>query len=937
MQKRIGKLIAGFLLMVVFHLKADAQNGRLTGKVSDDKNAPVAAATLTELITHQIFISNADGTFSLPLPAGNQYVLEIKAIGFITKTITDIEIKENEVTDLPVFLASSENQLEEVAVTTSSRKESVNSMLRFQKNTPVVAQVVSAESIRKSPDKNTGEVLKRVTGLSLQEGKYIVARGLSDRYNQAMLNGVLLSSTEADRKTFSFDLFPASVIENIVVNKTFMPENPAEWAGGLIQITTTDIPSKGFLDVQIGTNFNTTTIGKEFNHAKGGSLDFLGFDDGSRALPAGFPTKSAFAALPVDQKIANGIQVASKDWGYETNNSALATLGQSLRLNGGFNTRVFNKETGGVFSINYNRSLRNLEYQNRFFNINQTKAEPSFDYLNNKYDEETMLGGMANFSMRLSKNNKISFRNLLNVHTNNYTVLRTGKDFEADAVSGENIKAYEYGFKQTTFSNNELQVEQSFLQLKAKLNAFGSFTIVDQYVPDQRRLQYNQQGHDLQSPWAALISNTLSQKTGSIFYSNLNDYIYSAGADLQKEFKLAGIKQSVKGGYLLQVKDRLYNARPFSVYLPSDDPGLKMENPSEIFDAANFGTAADQFHFDELSGIYFRYMAHSILNAAYVQFQNEMGKNIRLTWGARYENFDQLTGSKKPSDPRYNHRRSSDILPSVNATYRINSLSNLRVAASQTLIRPEFRELTSTAFYDFELGATVIGNPGLVTTKVSNIDLRYELYQKPGELLTAGLFYKYFKNPIELVFNQTGAGSSNTFNYIDNVQTAAKTYGAEIEFRKKLDAVSSTVKNFTIQGNFTYIYNRVQFKEQSLDRPMQGQSPYLLNLGLLYEDQEGSWSGSLLYNQYGRRILYVGNEQIPAIWEAPRPLLDLQLAKAVLNGKGKVTLNVTDLLNRPALFYHDLNADKKYSADDALALKRKFGTGVSVSFSYKIR
>lgn len=931
----IGKATAILLLLIVFTLHARAQHGKLTGRVLDEKNEPIAGATLTELVSKKNFITNADGTFNISVVAGSGHILQISALGFSTKTITDIEIKENSITEISIFLEASENKLSEISVTASYRKESVNNMIRFQKNAPVVTQVVAAEAIRKSPDKNSAEVLKRVTGLSLQDGKYIIARGLGDRYNQGMLNGILLSSTEVDRKTFAFDIFPSAVIENIVISKTFMPEHPAEWAGGLIQVTTKDIPAKGFLDLQIGTNFNTATIGKDFNQVARGKFDFLGLDDGSRALPNDFPTKSNFANLGTNEKTTFGQQLAAKDWGYKTNKSVLGKLGQSIQINSGFNTRIFNKPTGGTISLTYNRSMKNLEYQNRFFNVNQGKAEASFDYLNDKSNEEIVLAALANFSLRLSNNGKISFRNLLNVHTNNYTILRTGKDFEADAISGENIAAFEYGFKQTTFSNSTLQVEHFFPQQKIRLNGHGSFTIVDQYIPDQRRLQYNQ-GADSGSPYLALISNTISQKTGSVCYSNLNDYIYNAGADLQKDITIAGKKQSIKIGYLLQVKDRLYNARPFSIYLPSDNPVLRQQDLSHIFDSKNFGPAPDQFHFDELTGIYFRYSAHAVLNAAFVQFQHIIGKNISVVWGARAEKFVQVTGSENPSDPRYNYRKSIDLLPSLNAEYRISEQSKLRFAASKTLIRPEFRELTSTAYYDFELGATVIGNPALSTTKVSNIDLRFELYQKPGELITAGLFCKHFKSPIELVFNQSGAGSSNTFNYIDNNESTAKTYGGEVEFRKRLDLVSTGLKGITLQGNFTYVFNRVQFRENSLNRPMQAQSPYLLNLALLYESENG-WNGSVFFNQYGRRILYVGNEQIPAIWEAPRPLFDLQVAKTILNGKGKLTLNVTDVLNKPALFYHDLNHDKKYSPADALALKRNYGTNVSVSFSYKIK
>ena len=915
-----------------------AQTGKVSGRIVDESNRPVAGASVKVVSTNTGVSCDADGRFTLTLATGKKFEIKITAVGFTPKILSDVEVKANQVNELYINLVTATKNLENVIVTTSARKESTNALIQFQKNTNAVAQVISAEAIRRSPDKNTGESLKRVTGLSIQEGRYIIVRGLSDRYNQAMLNGVLLSSTEPDRKTFSFDIFPAAIVENIIVNKTFIPEYSAEWAGGLIQVNTRDIPAKGFLNVQAGTNFNTNTIGKDFYTYPGGKLDWLGMDDGTRALPDNFPTKNKFGEIQDNTaKIDLGKSIAAKSWAPEKRSSSLAALGQSFQANGGFATKLFNKDLGGVVTVTYNRSIRNLSYENSFFTINNEKADPSFDYNNNRYTEDVLWGALANFSLRINPNNKISFKNLINVNTSDYTTLRTGKDFESNSDVGENIRAYEYGFKNNTFFNTQVNGEHNIPSLKLKFNWFGSFTILDQYVPEQRRLQYNQAVGDPNAPYLALLSNTLSQKTGSVFYSNLNDYIYNAGGDVTTNFNLFSRKQTVKAGYNFQVKDRLYNARPFSISLPSDNPALKALDPSLIFAAENFGTANNQFHFDEISGIYFRYLANSILNAGYLQFDNSFTDWLRAVWGVRYENFDQLVGSTLKSDPRFNHSKVGDFLPAVNATFKLNNTTNLRVAGSQTVIRPEFRELTGTAFYDFEVGATIIGNPNLQRTKVTNADIRYEIYPRAGELFTIGAFYKFFNNPIELAFNQTGAGSSNTFNYLDNDKTTAQTFGAELEFRKKLDFVPA-FERFTVQGNFSYIHNRVKFNEQTLDRPMQGQSPYLINAALQYDIEEAGLYATFLFNEVGRRILYVGNEQVPAVWEAPRALLDVQVAKKIMNNKAELKLNITDLLNQPANFYHDLDNNKKYDGSkDALALKRKYGTGVSISFAYNIK
>jgi outer membrane receptor protein involved in Fe transport len=248
------------------------------------------------------------------------------------------------------------------------------------------------------------------------------------------------------------------------------------------------------------------------------------------------------------------------------------------------------------------------------------------------------------------------------------------------------------------------------------------------------------------------------------------------------------------------------------------------------------------------------------------------------------------------------------------------------------VVRPEFRELSNFAFYDFELGATVLGNPDLQRTKITNADLRYEVYPRAGELFTLGVFYKYFDKPIEVYFNQSGAGSSNTFNYqnADN----AKGFGVEFEMRKKLDFAES-LENFTFTSNLSYIHNQVQFQNKSLNRPMQGQSPYLINAGLQYDIIKYGINTTLLFNQIGRRIAYVGNDQVPAIWEAPRPLLDFQFAKKIIKNKGELKLNLSDILNSPTKFYHDLNDDGRYGkVNDALAINRKYGTTFTITFGY---
>ncbi len=906
---------------------AQAQNLKLTGKVSNDKNEPVVGATV-KLSTGGGASTDLEGRFTLSIPQGVNNEIVISAVGYATKTLSDVVVNLNEANELSVILDIAAKDLSAVTVTStriSARRETVASIIQFQKNTNTVASVISAESIRRSPDRNTGEVLKRVPGTSIQEGKYLVVRGLADRYNQAMLNGILLSSTEPDRKTFSFDLFPAPMLDNIIMNKAFVPELPGEWAGGLVQVQTKEIPTADFLNVQVGTGFNSQTIGKDFYQADGGKLDWLGIENGTRELPGELPTKNKFSNLSQEGQNQYGKQFRNV-WSATPGN---APLNSQFQVNGGFTGNAFGKKVGGVLAVVYNQNNRRLQFDNSI--IANNNGDPDVQYNNNRYSRDVLAGVLGNFSVQLNNNNRISFKNILNVNSSDFVIDRyDGVDLTGLVVR---TKAQELGFRQNTFFNTQLVGDHNIPKWDARLKWYGGFNILDQYIPDQRRLFYTQELENPNAPFLALLGLGASQKSGSIFYSNLSDYIYNAGGDVTKTVELLGSKQTIKAGYLFQVKDRLFDSRPF--YLVTASTNIKMMSPDRIFAPENFGTTENSVQFLELTGNAYRYMANSILNAGYLQFDNQFGKHWRIVWGARIEDFDQLVGSAKRSDPRHVHTRVTDVLPGVNITFKPTDKTNIRLSGSQTIVRPEFRELSPFAFYDFELNAQVVGNNLAKRTKVTNADLRYEIYPRGGELITLGVFFKQFNNPLEYYFNRTGP-ATNTFNVLNSDR--AVSFGTEFEFRKKLDFITPALENFTFTSNLSYIYSRVK-DTIALNRPLQGQSPYLVNVGLQYDLEKHGFTSTLLFNQIGRRILFVGNEAVADIWEAPRPLLDLQLAKKILKRRGEVRINISDIINKRAYYYHDLDGSGNYKSGskDVLAINRNYGTNFSITFGYTIK
>ncbi len=937
-----------YILYLVFFtaisLSTYSQSGKVEGKITDSKTGKtLSGVSVTVAGESKGVATDLDGRFVLTLAAGKPRIIRVSSVGYQTKEISNVEVASNALINLDVVMEPATKTEAEIVIKVTRREETTAALIAYQKNTNTVAQVVSAESIKRSPDKNTSEVLKRIPGTSIQEGKYIIVRGLNDRYNATMLNGVLLGTTEPDRKTFSFDIFPAGMIDNIIINKAFVPELSGEWAGGLVQVNTKDVPAKNYLNIVVGTGFNTQTIGKDFYTYKGGKLDWLGMDDGFRAIPDPLPTKSPFSEQSSAQKTEFG-KLFKNIWSANKNPSEFfPVLNKNFQLSGGFNKKLGDKsKLGAVFAINYNQSNKRTDFiNNRIFSVENLTPTVVFDYSDKKYSQDVLWGGLANLTLQLGSNSKISFKNIFNVNATNYANERMGKDYEFNSNGGGNIRATELALKTNTFFNTSISGEHNLVKYKAKLHWYGSFNILDQYIPDQRRIQYNQEPDNVNNPYLLLIGpSQTSQKSGSRYYGFLNDYNYTAGGDLSKSFKLFDLNQSIKGGYFFQVKDRLFDSRPFANYLPANNDNLKELPADKVFAPENFGNGFDnKFAFNELYGSQFRYIANTILNAGFLQLDNQFTDKLRATYGLRVENYDQVIGSLRQSDPRHVHTEVTDFLPGLNLTYKLNNRTNLRLSGSQTVIRPEFRELSDFAFYDFDLGATVTGNRTLERTKVSNADIRYELYPRAGELFTVGVFYKYFKSPIELFFNQTGGGSSSTFNYIN--ADHAYSFGAELEFRKKLD-FADALKNFTFQTNISYIYNRVKSEAENLDRPMQGQSPYVLNAALQYDVEKLGINTTLLFNQIGDRIFYVGsgtgNDAFPAVTEQHRPIFDFQIAKKVIKNTGEIKLNVSDILNADNNYYLDVNNNRKYEKNtDALAIKRKYGSTISLSFSYNIK
>lgn len=910
-----------FSFFSFFFLAVNAQTVKLSGKITNDKNEPVTGATILIDGTKTGTSTLQDGTFSLNLSTSKKYTLKISAIGYAEKIISDVEVMAGQLNELNIVLEVQAKTGDDVVIKTSARKESVNAMINYQRSTAPVAQVVSAEAIRKSPDPNTGEVLKRVSGISLQEGKYIVVRGLADRYNQTMVNGALMSSTEPDRKTFSYDIFPSSTIENIVVNKTAVPELPAEFSGGLVQLTTKDIPSQPFMNIGIGTGVNLQTIGKDFYTYKGGSLDFLGVDDGTRELPAGFPVvRGKFASISETDKYAYA-KLFKNIWALQRQTGS---PNASFNFNGGWASKGGEKnKLGFIYALTYTKKNKTIE-QSRTFQDQTGQIIQDFD--DSKYSQDVQIGVLGNISYQLNKNSKFSIKNTFNINGSDYTLLRNGQNIDA----GNDVRSQELAFRSNYYYTGQISGNHLVAKPGLKINWIGTFTSLYQSTPDLRRLAYVKPIGAPETEYMASIQNGLpSLSSGTRFFSDLIDYVYGGNADVSKTFKWFNQNQTIKTGYMFQYKERTFASRPLGITQFGANADLLKLPADKIFAAENFGPG--KFILGEINNRNFDYLATGTLHAVFLQLDNQFSSKWRMVWGVRMEKFSQsLDGANNSNKPVTINTGVTDFLPSANLTFKANAKTNIRFAASQTLIRPEFRELAPFEFFDFELVAGIKGNENLQRTKITNLDLRYEIYPQAGELIIAGVFYKYFQNPIEPFLNQTGPV---TFNIGYANAPKANAFGVEADIRKKIG------KKFTATSNIAYIYNQVQFEKGSTlnNRPMQGQSPYVINLGVEFAPNTNSII-TALFNQNGRRIYFVGLNEFPSVWEAPRPLFDMQWNQKLMKGKAELKLSVTDIFNARAIFYQDVDENGTFKEGKDFEF-RKFnsGTNINISFTYKLK
>ncbi|RYE21979.1 MAG: TonB-dependent receptor [Sphingobacteriales bacterium] len=935
-------LTMSFMLLLI-SLKAFSI-GNISGKITDEKTGdPIIGATVVVKGTSKGGATDVDGNFMIQVDAGT-YIVQVNYIGYQTKEVEEVKVDDNATAMVNAAITESKStQLNEVVVRTTMKKENINSLYTIQKNNASISDGISADVIRKSPDRSTGEVLKRVSGTTIQDNKFVIVRGLSDRYNVGMVDNAVLPSTEPNRKAFSFDIIPANLIDNIIITKTATPDLPGDFAGGVINILTKEIPEQNFNTISLGASYNTASTFKTFKSGYRSSTDFLGFDDGARKLPSDLPSTAKVTNGLTDAQNVAAINTLNNDFNVKER-SALPGMNLQASLGRSYLTKK-NNRFGVVAAVNYNHTETREPNLQRLYD--------SYDYDDNGYKYSTNLGAMLNLGYSFG-NSKIVLKTLYNQIFDDYFMERTG----GNSSIGKDIQYYAYDLFQKSLFKTSLEGDHKIGKKQSKINWLVAYNRVNNDQPDQRKVQYGKLLADQNDPSMPYVAEVgTSGKANNRLFSKLGENIYAANLNYTLPLEFLN-KTTLKIGLATQYRERTFDARFIGMTLdekkmsPEEAQAIKTQPVGSVFgqDYINKG----YYTLVETTLPSDAYTANSNTNAGYVMLDNKFSDKFRLVWGARVESFNiQLASKNNGGAPVTVDETWVDVLPSANFTYSLNQKINLRASYYKTVARPEFRELAPFAYYDYELSALSFGNQSLQRSQIHNADLRFEMYPNAGEILSASVFYKRFNNTLEQsVYATTSQLEISARNY-----ESAQNIGVEAEIRKSLSFIapsSKFAKNLSFYANVAYIKSQVNGNDTSsatgaitkVDRPLTGQSNYVINTSLTYAAMDGKLNFNILYNRIGPRIFLVGGENLGNVWEQPRNLLDFQVAYNV-SKRSEFRFNVKDMLNAQYFFYYDQNRNDKYDGvslntegfadpkQDYILKKFKPGTTFSLTYTYK--
>lgn len=891
-----------------------AQPGALNGKIVDAEfGDPMIGVSVRIEDSDRGAATDLDGRFRIDQLAAGIYNVYATYVGYKAVRITDVVIKAGETTTLNFQMQEEALQGEEVVIEARRIDNTEAALLTMQKRAPSVSDGISAEQIKKSPDSDAADAVKRITGVTVIGGKFVYVRGMGERYNNTRLNGASISSPEPKKRTVPFDIIPAGLVDNIVVSKTFTPDQPGDFAGGSIQITTKEFPEELTVNASQSVSYNDHTTFKDFDTYWGGNTDWLGIDDGSRAIPDRV-LSGDFGDNPNISVQREKIKEFRNVWEPQTVN---APLNSSESFSVGNSTELLGKPFGYLATLTYSNSYERRTEYDYDYNANTvdgvTTLEKVADLVTDKSTRSIQWGGLLDLNTKLSGNHKLSLKSM-------YT---RGADDEVRTMIGIIDGQGPYSNQRLTWTERSLASinPKGSHQLEGLFNSRLDWSFIysrGTFDEPDRRDNYYIYDSDHAWHWLGLRG---ARDASFRRYAEMRDNVYESTLDWTLPFQWRNREQKLKIGGLYRTMDRdfptwkyyyMYDRIEGAPALPDTLPPETLFSPE--FVDSYFKLAAILNPTDP-------YTATMEVKAAYLMADMLLAPKWRVVGGARIEDTDQyyktfpLAGDtssvREEGGPKH-----TDVLPSLNITYKLNENANLRLAGSKTIANPDYVELVPTEDMDYYEGTATRGYGQLKHTKITNLDLRWEAYPRIGENVMVGLFYKRIVDPIEWIIIPQASGITEIKprNLVDS-----DNYGIELETRKRLDfmarSVGGWIQYFSVIGNVTLVKSTVDLKEPAFDamhpeigsgmtskeRPMMGQSDYIVNLTLSYDQPHWGSNIRVLYNTFGERISRVGGSGIPDTYEQPFDRIDVALNQR-LNQNWAVKLQGKNLLNSEVLF-----------------------------------
>ncbi len=957
------------LFFLLISTGADAQNGFIRGTVFDEaigESLPGVQILVEGTTTGTL--TDLDGKFSISVAPGI-YNLKLSYISYETLTIENIEISAGDVSLLDnIYMKEETVELGEVVITAQAVRNTENALSTIKKKSANVIDGISASAFRKIGDSDAASSMKRVTGVSVEGGKYVYVRGLGDRYTKTILNGVDIPGLDPDRNSLQMDLFPTNIIDNILVHKSFSADLPADFTGGVIDINTKDFPDQKIGKVGGSVGFNPQMhFNSNFLSYEGGSTDFLGFDDGTRAIPAteNVPFFSEVVGNPNGQKalryrdILEGFnpvmgpskQTSLMDFSLDFsigNQKPMenVTLGYEFAISYKFNTEFYKDAEFGRYGLSANPS--NYEMERREFQFG--------DY----GTQSVLLSGLAGFAVKtLNSKYAIKLMQLQNGES------RAGQFYYQGSDQGSVFDADQYNldYGQRSITNVLISGVHKFNDAKWEMTWKVSPTLALIRDPDIRFTRYEDRDG----------TPAIGTEVGfpERIWRDLNEINLAGIVHATRDFDIQARKSNIKFGGAYTYKERDYEILSYALNIR----GVPLiGNPNELFFDENLWPLNGE---DETKGT--TYEARFVPNnpnsfnssvsyaAAYVSADLWLMNWLKAIVGVRAENYiqrytgqDQLGANVLDNDVVLDKL---DFFPSVNLVFTVNENMNVRASYSKTIARPSFKELSYAEIYDPITSRTFVGglffdgfvqgndtivywDGNLTTTDIHNFDVRWELFQQNGQMFSLSGFYKQFLRPIEIVQYATQTGAFQPRNVGDG-----EVFGAEAEVRLALGNFINALNNFRATLNVTITESRIKLSPtefqsrvenartgQTIDeyRDMAGQSPYIINAGLAYDGGEsGFWNGfqaGFYYNVKGETLLYVGIVDRPDVYTTPFHSLNFNATKRF--GKDQrisLGLRVENILNQK-----EETVFQSYNATDQFFERLSPGFHFKVSFSYSL-